>query len=90
MVKPASMETRRSAGFPADLLTLLTLPALAIFALVFGPQRIWVILLLIGLFELAAGFFALRSSRFSVSAWFAVAVGVVALAAGIRFAFAPW
>jgi hypothetical protein len=89
MVERASMETRRLAGFPADLLALLMLPAFAIFALLFGPQCTWLILLLIGLAEIPAGLFVLRTSRSSVSGWFAIAVGVIALAAGIRFALAP-
>jgi uncharacterized membrane protein HdeD (DUF308 family) len=90
MLKRASMETQRSSGFPADLLTILMLPALAIFALVFGPQRGWIVLLLIGLFELLAGFVLLRRTRSSASGWLAVVVGILALAAGIRFAFTPW
>jgi hypothetical protein len=83
------METQRSARFPADLLTILMLPALAIFGLLFGPQRGWIILLLIGGFELPAGLLVIRRSRSSVSGWFALAVGVISLAAGIRFALAP-
>jgi hypothetical protein len=90
MVKHAPMQSRRSAGFPADLLALLMLPAFAIFALVFGPQRTWLVLLLIGVAEIPAGLFVLRTSRSSVSGWFAIAVGIVALAAGIRFALTPW
>ena len=84
------METQKSSGFPADVLVVLMLPALAIFALVFGPQRGWIVFLLIGSFELWLGFVALRRRVSSVSAWLAIAIGVVALAAGIRFAFAPW
>ena len=85
----ASMETQRPSRFPADLATILMLPALAIFALVFGPQRGWIVLVLIGLFELLAGFAVLRT-RSSALGWLAVAFGVVALAAGIRFAFTLW
>ena len=89
MLKRASVQTRRSAGFPADLLTILMLPALAIFAVVFGPHRGWIVLVLIGAFELPAGLLVIRRSRSSVGGWFALAVGVIALAAGIRFAFTP-
>jgi len=90
MVERAAMETRRSPGFPTDLLTVLMLPALVIFGLLFGPQRGWLVLLVIGLAEITAGFFVLRRSRSSVSGWVALVVGIVALAAGIRFALTPW
>jgi hypothetical protein len=83
------METRRSASFPVDLLVLLMLPAYAIFAVVFGPQRTWIVLLLIGFAEIPAGLFVLRGRRSSASGWFALAVGLIALAAGIRFALTP-
>jgi threonine/homoserine/homoserine lactone efflux protein len=65
------------------------LPALAIFGLFFGPQRGWIFILLIGLFELSAGFVAFWRSRSSASSWFAVAIGIIMLAVGIRLAFAP-
>jgi len=80
------METRRSARFPGDLLILLMLPAYAIFASVVGPQRSWIFLLLVGGVQVAAGLFVLRSSRSSVSAWSALAVGILAVAAAIGIA----
>ena len=86
MLKRANMETRRSAGFPADLLALLMLPAFAILAILFGAQRTWLLLVLIGVAEIPAGLFLLRGRRSSVSGWFALALGLIALAAGIRFA----
>jgi uncharacterized membrane protein HdeD (DUF308 family) len=89
MVSDVKTETERTR-FPADVAAILVLPALAIFALVFGPQRGWLVLLFIGAIEFAAGLFALRRSRSSLSGWFAVVIGIVALAAGIRFAFAPF
>jgi len=85
------METKTERShFPADVLAILMLPAFAIFALFFGPQRGWIILLLIGVFELAVAFLALRRSKSSLSGWLAVVIGIIALAAGIRFAFAPF
>ena len=90
MLNRASMETQRSSGFPADVLAILLLPVLAIFALVFGPQRGWIVLVLTGAFELFAGLVVLRRTRSSVSGWLALIVGVLALAVGIRFALAPW
>jgi hypothetical protein len=44
MLKPANIETRKSFGFPVDVLVALILPGMAIFALVFGPQRMWIFL----------------------------------------------
>ena len=84
------METRKSAGLPAGILVAFILPALAIFALVFGPQRTSIVLLLVGLFEFAVAFPTLRRSKSSMSGWLAVIVGHLTLAAGIRFAFAHW
>ena len=89
MLKHANMETRRSAGFPADLLTLLMLPAYAIFAVVFGPQRTWMFLVLVGSVQVTAALFVLRSSRSSVAAWLALAVGVLAVAAAAGIALTP-
>ena len=92
------MQTRRSAGFPSDLMVSLTLPGLAIFASVFGAQRTWIVLFVIGLAELLGGLLALRSRRSSVPGWSAIIVGVMALAGGMliaiaggfRFAIFPW
>jgi hypothetical protein len=83
------METRRSGGFPADLLTVLVLPAFFIFAAIFGPQRIWLFLLIVGCFQIAAASFVLRSAGSSVSAWLAFALGILAAAAGIGIALTP-
>jgi hypothetical protein len=80
----------RPAHFPADLLTLLSLPAFVIITVFVGPQRGWLVLLLIGLFQTAAGSFLLRGSRSSVSGWFAIVLGIAAIAAGTYFALIPW
>jgi hypothetical protein len=72
----------RPAHFPADLLAVLLLPAFAIITLVVGPQRLWLVLLLIGLLQIGAGAFLLRDSRASISGWFALLLGAAALAAG--------
>ena len=50
-----------------DVLVALLLPAMAIFALVFGPQRTWIILLLLGVFEFAAAFSVLRRNSRAVA-----------------------
>jgi uncharacterized membrane protein HdeD (DUF308 family) len=89
MVNDVKTQTERS-HFPADVLAILVLPAFAIFALFFGPQRGWIILLLIGMFELAVGVLGLRRSKSSLAVWLAIMIGIIALAAGIRFAFAPF
>jgi hypothetical protein len=81
------METRRSAGFPADVLVALILPAMAIFALVFGPQRIWILLLIAGFVQMSGALLVLRRSRSSAAAWLALVAGIMAVAIGIRFAF---
>ena len=86
MLKRVSIETRKSAGLPADILVAFILPALAIFALVFGPQRTSIVLLLVGLFEFAVAFPMLRRSKSSMSGWLAVVVGHLR----IGFAFAQW
>ena len=65
----------------------LILPAMAIFALAFGPQRMWILFVVCGFVQLSAALWILRRSGSSVAAWFAVAVGVMAVALGIRFAF---
>jgi hypothetical protein len=80
----------RPAHFPADLLTLLWLPAFAIITLVVGAHRLWLVLLLIGFLEAAAGLVLVRSSLTSISGWFALLLGVAALAAGTYFALIPW
>jgi len=90
MLQRVSMEKRRSAGFPADLFLLLVLPGLAIFVLLFGPQRSWIVLLFIGLFQLVTAFSVLGHSKSSVSGWLAVAGGLLVLTLGIRFALTPW
>jgi hypothetical protein len=63
------------------------LPALAIFASVFGPQRTWLVFLPIGLVELLAGALVVRRNKSSVLGWLAVVVGVVVFAVGIRLGF---
>jgi hypothetical protein len=73
-----------------DVFVALILPGLAIFAVVFGPQRTWIILLLVGLLELAVAFPALRCSKSCVSGWLAVVAGILILALGVRFALTPW
>ncbi len=83
------METRTSAGFPADVLVALILPAFAIFAAVFGLQRTWMLLIVAGFVQLSAGFSVLRRRSSSVVAWVALAVGIVLVAASIRIAFTP-
>jgi hypothetical protein len=84
-----TMETRRSAGFPVDVLVALILPAFAIFAAVFGPQRTWMLLVVAGFVQLSAGLSVLSRRSSSVIAWVALAVGIVVVAAGIRIAFTP-
>jgi hypothetical protein len=84
------METRRSAGFPADLLVLLMLPTYAIFAVAFGPQRTWLLLLLLGLLQLSVAISVLRRRRSSVAGWLALAIGIMAFSAGVRIALSPW
>src|SRR6266404_2744365 len=64
-----TMETRRLAGFPADVLVALILPAFAIFAAVFGPQRTWMLLVVAGFVQLSAGLSVLRRRSSSVVAW---------------------
>jgi len=90
MLQRASMETRRSGRFPADVLTVLMLPAFAIFAAVFGLQRTWILLVIAGLVQLSTALSVLRRSRSSVVAWLALGMGTMIVAAGIRFAFTPW
>ena len=80
----------RRTQFPVDLLTMLLLPAVTIIALVVGPGRLWLVMLLLGFFEIAAGSLLLRSSRASISGWFALLLGLGALAAGTYFALTPW
>ena len=75
-----------SAHLPADLVTLLMLPAFIVLTLVVGSQRLWVVLLLIGLLEIAAALSLLHARRFSPPAWFALVIGVGAVAAGGFFA----
>ena len=78
------------ARLPADLLTLLVLPAFVVVSLLVGPQRTWLILLLIGLLQTLAGWFLLRDSRSSVSGWFVIAIAIAALASGTYFALISW
>ena len=80
----------RPAHFPADLVALLSLPAFAIITLVVGPQRLWLVLLVISFLQMGAGWLLLRDSRASVSGWFALLLGIAALAAGTYFALIPW
>jgi len=84
------METRKSLGFPPDLFALLMLPAYAIFAVVFGPQRTWLLLLLLGLVQVAAAVSVLRRSRSSLTGWVALAIGIMLSVAGIHFALTTW
>ena len=86
MVSAVSDLKARPAHFPADLLTLLVLPAVVAVSLLVGLQRSWLVLLLIGLLQTLAGWFLLRDRRSSVSGWFAVALGIAALASGTYFA----
>lgn len=90
MVNAVSDLKARPAHFPADLLTLLLFPAVVVVSLLVGPQRSWLVLLLIGLLQTLAGGFLLRDSRSSVSGWFAVAFGIAALAFGTYFALISW
>lgn len=76
----------RRAHFPADLLTLLVLPAFVVVSLLAGPQRSWLVLLVIGLLQTLAGWFLLRDNRPSISGWFVAAFGIAALASGTYFA----
>ncbi len=80
----------RPAHFPADLLCVLSLPALAIVTLIIGPQRSWLVLVVLGFLQTVAGSLLLRSSRASISGWFALLLGVAALAAGMYFARIAW
>jgi hypothetical protein len=72
------------------VLVALMLPAYAIFAAVFGLQRTWILLVIAGFVQLSAAVSVLRCSRSSVTAWLALAVGIMVVAAGIRFAFTLW
>ena len=81
------METQRSSGFPADVLVALTLPGMAILASIVGFQRMWIVLVIAGLVEASIALSALRHSKASVVAWLALALGVMIMVAGIRFAF---
>ena len=90
MVKTVSDLKARPAYFPADLLTLLVLPAVVVVSLLVGPERTWLVLLLIGLLQTLAGWLLLRDTRSSVSGWFAVAIGIAALASGTYFALISW
>jgi hypothetical protein len=76
----------RPAHFPADLIVFLSLPAFAIIVLVVGPQRLWLVLLLITVLEMGAGAFLLRDSQASIAGWFALLLGVAVLATGTYFA----
>ena len=73
-----------------QLFVLLMLPAYAIFAVVFGPQRTWLLLIILGLGQLAAAVSVLRHSRSSLTEWVALASGIMLSGAGIRFALTPW
>jgi hypothetical protein len=90
MQKHATIETRRSLGFPADVLVALILPAMAIFALIFGPQRMWILFVVVGLVQLSAALSVLRRGSSSAVAWLALAVGIMVVAAGIRVASTLW
>jgi hypothetical protein len=85
-VNAVSDSKARPAHVPTDLLTLLVLPALVALSLIVGPQRSWLVLLFIGLLQTFAGGFLLCDSRSPFSGWFAVALGVAALATGTYFA----
>jgi hypothetical protein len=80
------MERQRSSGFPTDVLVALMLPGMAIFASIFGFQRMWIPLVIAGSVQSSVALSALRHSS-SVLAWLALAMGVMIVAAGIRFAF---
>jgi hypothetical protein len=77
---------KRSAHLPADLITLLVLPAFMVLTLLVGPQRLWMVLLLIGLLEIAMALSLLRGRRFSPSGWLTLVIGVGAASAGGFFA----
>ena len=80
----------RRAHFPPDLFALLLLPAFAVLSLVIGPQRFWIVLLLIGCFALVAGLLLFRSSRVRLFAWVYLLFGIAAFGAGIYYAFIAW
>ena len=84
-----SERATKSPGFPADLFAVLVLPAIIIAMFVVGPQRTWIVLVFLGAFEIAAAALVLRAHRSSFSGWLYLAVGIVAVAAGIYFAFIP-
>ena len=81
------METQRSSGFPTDVLIALMLPGMAIFASIFGFQRMWILLVIAGLVEALVALSALHQSSSSVIPRLALAMGIMIAAAGIRFAF---
>jgi hypothetical protein len=89
MLQRVNMERSKSTRFPAELFTLLMLPAYAIFAVLFGPQRSWLVLLLVGLGQLAVAVSVLRRSK-SLTGWVALAIGIMFSAAGIYFGVISW
>jgi hypothetical protein len=80
------MEQSKSTRFPADLFALLVPPAYVIFAVLFGPQRTWLFLLLLGLGQLAASVSLLRHSK-SLTGWVSLAIGIMFSAVAIISAF---
>jgi hypothetical protein len=87
MLKHANMETQRSSGVPTDVLVASMVPGMAIFASVFGFQRMWILLVIAGFVEASVALSALRQRSSPVVAWLALAMGIMIIAAGIRFAF---
>ena len=74
-------ERNSSARFPADLLSLLLLPALLIVYAIVPFRFSWVVIALIGAFELWFGASALRQRRSSPMGWLMVAIGIAAIGA---------
>jgi hypothetical protein len=67
-----------SGHMSPDLIAWLMFPAFILITIFVGPERAWIVLLLIALLEITTGIYLLRRKHFGLSAWLALLMGVIA------------